>query len=93
MEDEVSTVVCDEVVEDGFDDFVDIPVGDPTAVVRDDVVPSSVLLSQMLGCISTGIRENSRIDNIVELQDRTAGASAGYHQCVASVVQTCIAVH
>ena len=88
MEDEVSTAVCDEAAEDGFDDFVDIPVG-----VRDDVVSSSVLLSQKLECISTGIRGNSRIDNIVELQDRTARASAGYHQCVASVVQTCIAVH
>ena len=93
MEDEVSTAVCDEVAEEGFDDFVDIPVGDPTAPVRDDAVPSSVLLSQKLECISTGIRGNSRIDNIVELQDRTARASAGYHQCVASVVQTCIAVH
>ena len=93
MEDEVSTAVCDEVAEDGFDDFVDIPVGDPTAAVRDDVVSSSMLLSQKLECISTEIRGNSRIDNIIEFQDRTARASAGYHQCVASVVQTCIAVH
>ena len=93
MEDEVSTAVCDEAAENEFDDFVDIPVGVPTAAVRDDVVPSSVLLSQKLECISTGIRGNSRINNIVELQDRTARASAGYHQCVTSVVQTCIAVH
>ena len=73
-----STAVCDEVPEDGFDDFVDIPVGDPTAV-RDDVVASSVLLSQKSECIFTGIRGNSRIDDIVELQDRTTWASAGYH--------------
>jgi hypothetical protein len=83
VEDEGSTAVCDE---DAFDDFVDIPVGDPAGAVRDAVVPSSVLLSQKLECISTGIRGNSRIDNIVELQDRTARASARYHQRVFSVV-------
>lgn len=41
MEDDESTAVCDEVAEDGFDDFVDIPVGDPTG--EDDVDPSSVV--------------------------------------------------
>lgn len=84
MEDDESTAVCDEVAEDGFDDFVDIPVGDPTG--EDEVVPSSVLLSKKLEFLSTGIWGNSRIDNIVELQDRTSRAPAGYHQRVFSVV-------
>ena len=80
------SAVCDEVAEDCFVDFVDTPVGDPTGAAGDDVVSSLVLLSQKLECISTAIQGNSRIDNIVELQDRTSGASTGYHQRVFSVV-------